>query len=224
MKKNTIRTTAILGLALVGAVAVLSYTADAVRMLRAQPTAVATVNLSDVLIGLEERAAAEMDLEKMSAGFSTEEEGKLKEIKTLEEALPDIVDPQAQSTARDELELKKLQYLAWQRVKVEQLDIEQSLRLQDLYKKITAAIGDMANTEGYDLVIVDDSSSEFSYNPDARVSREIQTKQQIVGRRVLWRNDAIDVTDAMVQRMNNAYQAAAQSNTTNSKATGQGAP
>lgn len=209
MKKNTIRTGVAVGLAVTIAVALFAYTAGAARMLRAQPTAVATVNLSKVLEGLEERGVAERALETLSLSFKAQDDAKVEEIKAQEQQLTDIVDSAAKAAERDKLELRKLQHLAWQRVKVEQLDIEQSLQLQDLYKKITTAIAELAQTEGYDLVVVDDSSTDFSYNPEARVPRDTQTRQQIIGRRVLWRNDAIDITDALIQRMNNAYKAAA---------------
>lgn len=225
MKRNTIRMGVGFGLAVTIVVALFAYSAGAARMLRAQPTAVATVNLTKVLEGLEERAAAERALTTMSEGFKVQDEAKIKDIQTMEQQLQDVVEAAAKTTKRDELELRKLQHLAWQRVKMEQLDIEQSLQLQDLYKKITSAIADLSQTEGYDLVIVDDSSTDFSYNPDARMPRDMQTRQQIIGRRVLWRNDAIDITDALIQRMNNAFKAAAgKASTTNTNGAGQRTP
>lgn len=212
MNKNTIRTRVTVGLLLAGVVAMFAFSAGAAYMLRAQPTAVATVNLSKVLDGMEERAAAERDLETMRASFQTTDKAKLDEFEAQQKQLADIVDRAERTKKLEELELAQLQHAAWQRVKVEQLDIEQSVRFQDLYKKVNAAIADMAKAEGWELVIVDDSSSDFSYNPQAQMPRAIQTKQQIVSRRVLWRDNRIDITDALVQRMNNAFQAAAAKN------------
>ena len=65
----------------------------------------------------------------------------------------------------------------------------------------------MAESEGYDLVIVDDSKAPFTENPDARVSREGHILQQIAVRRIMYANPMIDITQDLIVRMNNANNA-----------------
>lgn len=187
--------------------AAIGYQAGAVRALLAEPTAVATVNLSKVLEGLEERGQAERDLEAMRERFRAQDEQKQADLKSLEQQLQDIVDPAKLKEARENLELKQLEYLAWRQVKADQIDVERAVRLQNLYRKITAAIAEQAAAEGYDLVLVDDSSSDFTINPEARISREEQVRQQIIGRRMLYGTETIDLTEPLIVRMNNAFRA-----------------
>ncbi len=194
------------GFVAAGVLMVFAYQAGAQRGTRARPTAVATVNLTKVLEGLEERAAAERDLEAMQLEFKKQDEARMAEIDEMEATLEDIIDAQAKLKKRDDIDLKTLEFLSWRRVKAEQLDVEMALLLQDLYRKIATSIDEQGKANGYDLVLVDDSSSDFSYNPDARVSREIQVRQQIVSRRMLWGAEEIDMTEDLIVRMNNAFQ------------------
>ena len=57
-----------------------------------------------------------------------------------------------------------------------------------------------------DLVLVDDSAGELGINPQSQLNRETQITQQMVSRRVLYAGDAVDITDQLITRMNNAYQ------------------
>jgi len=186
---------------------VIGYQAGAAKFLLAEPTAVATVNLAQVLEGLDERAQAERDLEAMRNRFRDQDEQKQAELKAMEQELEDLVDPETRKQRREELELKQLEYLAWRQVKVNQMDVERSLRLQSLYRKITEAIEQQSQAEGYDLVLVDDSSNDFSFNPESRMSREDQIRQQIIGRRMLYGTETIDLTEELIVRMNNAFRA-----------------
>ena len=100
-----------------------------------------------------------------------------------------------------------LDYQAWISFIGDKLDVERALLLQDLYKSINQAIAEMAEAEGFDLVVVDDSEGELGWNDELKVSREAQTLQQIRSRRVLYRSTTVDVTDDLVARMNNAWRA-----------------
>jgi hypothetical protein len=42
-------------------------------------------------------------------------------------------------------------------------------------------------------------------NPESRASRESQVTQQLFSRRVLYADPVVDITDELVERMNNAY-------------------
>ena len=61
--------------------------------------------------------------------------------------------------------------------------------------------------KGYDFVLMDDTSAELAVNPESKVAREIQVKQQMTARRSLYVNPAMDITDQLIQRMNNAFNA-----------------
>lgn len=197
------------GLMAAVALTVVAYQAGAQRGQKSEPTAVATVDLDRVMDGLDERAAAERDINALRAEFESQDRQKQAEIEQMRQTLEDIVDDEARRKKRDDIDLKTLELLAWRQVKSEQMDVERTLLLQDLYRKIAEAIGEQAQANGHDLVLVDDSSSDFSYNPDARLSREMQLRQQIGSRRMLWGAERIDMTEDLIVRMNNAYQSGA---------------
>ena len=78
---------------------------------------------------------------------------------------------------------------------------------ESLYRSISEAIKLMAESEGYDIVIVDDSAAGFSLNPNSRASRESQILQQIAARRVMYTNPITDITQDLIVRMNNVHNA-----------------
>ena len=44
-------------------------------------------------------------------------------------------------------------------------------------------------------------------NAEAQMPRELQIRQQIMSRAPLYTSDAADITDELIERMNNAYDA-----------------
>ena len=65
----------------------------------------------------------------------------------------------------------------------------------------------VAEAEGIDIVLVDDSGSEIRTENNAQVPLQAQVIQQITTRRVLFAKNAIDITDQVIIRMNNAVEA-----------------
>lgn len=213
IKKHVNITTLLLIAALVSAIA---YQAGASRTISpVQPTKVAVVNLPRVLEGLEQRGAAEMEVHAILAKINEERKSREDELRRLDTEFsqlrqqaqenPDVLtDAEA---AAEQLELEDLRYRAWLQIQNEQVDIEHALVLQDLYRAVKRAAADMAESEGYDLVLVEDAEGELTINPEARVSRAAQIEQQMLSRLMLHVNPTIDITDDLIERMNNAYRA-----------------
>ena len=93
-------------------------------------------------------------------------------------------------------ELKAVQEFA--RAKVE---LERARALRDTYLAIKDASRRLAERDGYDYILLDDSL------PEMDLKSASQTMQQISARRTLWFNPSLDVTDALIKRMNDAYAA-----------------
>jgi Skp family chaperone for outer membrane proteins len=203
------RATSLLLAAVFGTAALVTGVSTASRAILAQPTSVVTINIPSVLEKLDQRERAEMDLQEMAARMQSEDEAKQSDIKDLQARLSEIPDTnlaQRQSLG-EELALKVLEFEAWRQFATEQLDIEKSLMLRDLDRSIRAAIEELALANGYDIVVMDDTGQELTVAPDSNMPRELQVKQQMVSRRVLYKNPAVDVTDALISRMNNAFNA-----------------
>lgn len=176
-----------------------------------RPTVIATLNLGAVIEKLDQRAAAEQSLKKMGEDLKAEEEklsAELKklmaDIETIEKANGDT-DTSEERKLKEDFLLKQMRYEAWTQFVKDKADIEESLLLQDLYRSVKREAAQLAAAAGYDLVLVDDSQGELMVDPEARASRRAQTLQQIAGRRMLYVNRSIDITDDLVQRMNNAF-------------------
>lgn len=175
----------------------------------ASSTVVVTVDLRTVLDGLEQRSVAEAEIEEMKDGILAEDEQRKEQLQGLRTQYDNIpeADEDARDALREQIAREALDYDAWSRFSLEQVDIETSLRLRDLHRAIKSAIAELCEIEGYDIVLVDDSQQELTINRESRLSREVQVRQQMTSRRIMYVNPVADITDELVERMNNAYNA-----------------
>jgi Skp family chaperone for outer membrane proteins len=194
-------------------IATLAYRAGGAAMLAGQPTSIVTVNLGAVMEKLNQRANAAANVNSMAEKIKAEVEkknaefGKMKaDVDAVIEAGASSDDP-ARQALQEKLMLERLKFEAWHQTALAKLDIEESLLLQDLYRNIKREAAQLATDVGYDVVLVDDSQGELSAKADPRVPRRVQVMQQIAGRRLLHVNKTIDITDDLIQRMNNAEKA-----------------
>ncbi len=201
------KTLPLLLLVIVGLTASITFRAVAHRP-GATPVTLATVDIVRVLGELNQRADAEAELRTFVAEIEEEDTRRLEELRGLEQQLETLpVGSPERRALEDDIERRLLNLQYWYQLQREKQDVEISLILQDLYRVITEAIAELAAVEGYDVVIVNDSVGEMSFNPDAGVPREAQIRQQISGRQLLYVREGVDITDDLIQRMNNRHDA-----------------
>jgi Skp family chaperone for outer membrane proteins len=205
------RTPGIAAVVIVAALAAF-LTYEVVASRSAQPRScacVVTVSLPTVLEGLDERIDAQRALGTLAEGMQAEDEARQLSLRTLRDEFDQIpagdIDRMEQTT--EHLALMALEYQAWRAYATEQLDIEKSLMLRELDRKIVTAITELSQVNQYDVVLLDDSGQELMVNAEAQMPRELQIRQQIMSRRALYTSDAADITDELIERMNNAYDA-----------------
>ncbi len=186
---------------------VMAWPAEANRTASVGPTVVATVDMQLVMNGLSERADLQVDLAANSQAIESEEKRRAEEIERLAKELEDVVDESRRTSLQDELDLKILQRMAWLRFTQQEIDIEKSLMLENLFRSMQSAAKELAEIEGIDIVIIDDSGQGFDLLPNSQLSREGQVAQQMTSRRVLYRDSAIDISEDLIIRMNNDYAA-----------------
>ncbi len=145
----------------------------------------------------------------MADAMTAEDSERKQAIGDLQGQMADIpeTDLEARADVGERLALEVLEYQGWRAYAAQRLDIEKSLQLRDLDRKVRKAIKDLATLRGYDFVLKDDTSAELAVNPESKLAREIQIKQQMTARRSLYANPALDITDQLIQRMNNAFNA-----------------
>jgi Skp family chaperone for outer membrane proteins len=145
----------------------------------------------------------------MAEKMRAEDADRTKQLEALRRQLDDIPegDVEARRATEEEIAMVALETQAWRMFASEQLDIEASLRLRDLDRSIKGAVAQFAQINGYDIVLVDDSGRELSIDAQSKASREMQVKAQMNARRLLYTNPEVDVTDELIERMNNAFNA-----------------
>jgi Skp family chaperone for outer membrane proteins len=169
---------------------------------------------------IQQRAVIDVRLSELEAKLHGEEQALKDNVDALRTELQTLVIGDADrarelAVAQDKkyvelttkLEEATLKYAAWQRSTMELVDLEKSLVVQELYRNVKQAIANLASAEGYDLVLIDDSQGELQINPEAQMSREQQIFQQVSLRKVLFASPMIDITDDLIVRMNNNFNA-----------------
>jgi len=161
------------------------------------PAVVATVNLDQVFKGLNVKTKADNDLKVLATDLNDKALGKEKELKQLK---ADLDDHQPGSPAYQQIEQKAVlaaeQYKGFMDFCKAKIDIEQGRTLRRIYLDIKKAAQQMADSNGYDIVFVDDSQAELP------TAGQEETNRQISARRMLYVSRRIDITDALVVEMN----------------------
>ncbi|TVQ53360.1 MAG: hypothetical protein EA377_08100 [Phycisphaerales bacterium] len=197
-------------------IAALGYKAGAERVeVRKQPAVVATIDITKVMEGLEQRSNAEIKLDQMRVEFNEEREKRETRIRELDRQLREKQqEVREQRAGMDDLQrieeriaLEEVNFQVWIQFQSDRIDVEKALLWQDLYRAIRRAVGEMAEGERYDMVIYDNTSEELFINPESRMSREMQVQQQIVSRQLIYSGRSLDVTNELVERMNNQFRA-----------------
>lgn len=188
------------------------YQAAGAPLFAGKPSVVVTVNLSNVLSKLNQRGDSIKQLKKMVEDMTAEDDKQTAELKKMETDMKDLAEGKDNMDLQDKLALTALKHQAWRRFTDGKIDIEASLQLQDVYRAIKTTVNQMATSASYDVVLVDDSQGDLSTTSDSRMPQEAQVLQQIAGRRMLYANPAIDITDDLIVRMNNDYRASGNKN------------
>ncbi len=138
--------------------------------------------------------------QRIGQEFQTRQASLEARIKELEA----ITDEAESAKAREDLILMRLRFEEWGRLKQLELDREKSLRWQTLYRAVRDEAARLAEAEGYEVVLVNDSLGPLSVSREIEMSQEQQVKLQIEARRLLYAAKATDITEQLVVRMNNA--------------------
>jgi Skp family chaperone for outer membrane proteins len=174
-------------------------------MVLAENTSVAVVRPTEVLEGLVERAEAEAALRATFEDLKAEADSRTSEIRALQEQLEAVTDVAAREVLIEDIETRSIKAIAFDQFAARQFDVELALLQQDLYQRIVAAVGDLAQANGIDIVVVNDNAVPIRVNPELRIPRATQVEEQISQRRVMFAADKVDITEELILRMNNAH-------------------
>jgi Skp family chaperone for outer membrane proteins len=184
---------------------VLGYSAMGQRAISPDAAVIAVVRINALFDELQQRAEARIRLRQMELDLTDEHRVRTEEITRLQTEMEDVVAMTRRTELVDDIALKQLQLRFWQQAAAMELEVEKAIQLQDLYRSMRAAIEALSTAEGYDLVLVDDSSDDLPFDRESRMSPQVQVLQQIATRKILYRNSALDITMDLATRMNNQF-------------------
>lgn len=188
----------VLSLVLVLAIAVAG--ASAARSLQARPTAVGVVDLMRVMDQLKQQQSVRADLMGRQETLKSQLQQKQKEVQNLQGDL-DILTAGTPEYKDKEGQLTKavIDLRVWSQFEAEKLRMEEQLQIESLFRKVNDTVGRVAQDSGYDVV--------FFKGQTIGSRGENQQQNQVSLRYVAWNSDAVDLTDQIVQRMNNEFTA-----------------
>jgi len=180
----------------------LGYQTYALQNTRFEPSVIGTIDIERLYNSLKVRENAESELQARAEQLQTQIEQRESEIKRLEEDL-NIFEPGSEQyrKALEQYSLKSLRHRA--RVEADRriLGAQRALKLRQIYREIKSAVAQYAKENGIDVVFVNDSISAI---PEAN---EQETMRQISARRMLYADEQVDLTQTIINRMNNQFHA-----------------
>lgn len=151
----------------------------------------------------QQRGEMEIELTQMSNRFELELKTRKEQIEVRARESDAITDPQERGSLRDGLALEQLQLKEWATTKQMETDREQALRWEGLYRTIVSEADKLAQSEGYQYVLVYDGTADFQRDRRNQISLAQQVVEQISRRRVLYAAKTDDLTEKLILRMNN---------------------
>ena len=167
----------------------------------------AIVDVAKVFEEIEERINWDIRIESMRSSIEAEARSRSQAMERRLKESETLTDPDARQKMRDEVALMQLRLEQWGNAKAREVDREEALKWRSIYRNLMRETKRVAEAEGIDIVLVDDSGSEIRTENNAQVPLQAQVIQQITTRRVLFAKNTIDITDQVIIRMNNAVEA-----------------
>jgi Skp family chaperone for outer membrane proteins len=168
------------------------------------PTVLVTVNIEQIFRGLAERSAADASLTQLAEELDAKGVRDREQIDLLKQDL-DLYSPDSKQYQDTATRVAQMGYRlqAYREFAVRKLEVEKTRTLRALYAKIKTSIAELARTQGYDVVFVDDTVVDLPTDVT-----EAETWRQISARRMLYTNPQRDITQQVLQYMNDAYKVA----------------
>ena len=185
-------------LALLAVVAMMGYQTLAMRPQKTlQPAIVATVDLEMVFNSLTEKTKIDSDFKAMGDRLFAERDKKAESLKQMEADLGDLAPGGPKfKELQDQTLLEAERLRAYNDYMAAKLDVERSKTLKRLYLAIRKSVDAMAKSNGYDIVLVNDSIAEIPNGSSEEMTR------QISARRVLYAAPTVDITADVITYMN----------------------
>lgn len=167
------------------------------------PMLIAAFDLEKTFNSLEEKKAADADLQRIADGMKKQTDADGKVLKTMETELEDLqAGTPKHKELMENLVLKTHEYQAQIEFFKAKIDVERARMMKQVYMNIRKAAEQLAKERGYAIVFVDDSIAPIPPGTEEEINR------QISARRMVYVNPQVSVTEELISRMNNAFKMA----------------
>ncbi|MBX3356247.1 MAG: OmpH family outer membrane protein [Phycisphaeraceae bacterium] len=166
------------------------------------PTTVAVVDLEAIYDNLNEHKDAEARLSAMVDELASELQKREQEVKMVQLELQ-AFSPQGQGFVETQAKVEAAigRFRAYQEFAKIKTERESERLLKETYDRVKLACAAIAREQGIQLVLLDDATPQFAPT-DPR-----PMMQQISARRSLFVDPSIDITKAVIERMNRDFAA-----------------
>lgn len=171
----------------------------------AAPTSVAVVDLVRLFQSLDEMRERNEDVGREARRLREDLENRQRQIQS---RMEDLESMNLSGSERDDrildLRMREGELAAREQGYTALIERQEMRIILDMYPKVNETIREIAGEQGYDLVLLDDRSRQVP-----RIERGAQAISDTLlkEKRILYANDAIDITQAVATRMNNNHAA-----------------
>lgn len=194
--RSRLSLTAVACCAMVCGTVLLAPVVQASRQDGSAAAVVATIDLERVIESLDSMTSANEELARTAELYQTEIEQRRESLELLQEEIDLLVGTQRdQKLAEAEVLADDLRvYTRFAELKLEE---QRVVVLRRIYEDVREAAARLSRANGWDLVLVNDALVDL---PPVTGQQELM--RQISARRVIYGDTRIDVTDALIQKMN----------------------
>ncbi len=162
-------------------------------------TRVAVVDVAQVFNNSQQAKDLTSELEQRRQALQVEAQQRQRELEALRMDL-DALAPgsDAYQAKLDQIEQAGVSAQVWQRVEEAKLQRTHNRLTEAMYNRILEAIGQVAQEQGFQLVLYRD-------NLDMPTDTQRELMSKIALRKVLYHDPGLDITDAVLARVNQQY-------------------
>jgi Skp family chaperone for outer membrane proteins len=183
---------------ILAAAAVIGFTTAAQAQ---KATGVAVVDVQKAFDALKEKTQVEAELQTAADLVKSEDTKRQTKLKELDQDLKIMaVGTAPYEKKQEELERAALDRQVWLQFQQAKLNRERAVRIEAIYKKMLETVGRVAQANGYKLVLFKEQDVNLS-----SISKPEQISAIIGSRKVLWASDDLDLTEQVIQRLNNEF-------------------
>ena len=187
---------------MLAAAAVMSMTVAAQAQ---KATGVAVVDVQKAFDALREKVQVEAELQSAADVVKQEDTRRQQKLQELQQDLKILAAGTAPyDRKQEELERAALDRQVWLQFQQAKLNRERAVRIEGIYKKMVDAIGRVATAGGFKIVLFKEPEMTLG-----QITKPEQISAVIGARKVLWSADELDLTDQVIQKLNNEFSSGA---------------